>query len=113
MNQNVTVEDAPQMQRDVEAFVRLVEVEWNHPLEEGFNPDIHFMAHLWEPLRCVPPSSLHALHTLQSDCSQPFLRHILQQTSKSVGNSSVASAPNQHTIADIHSPDIHSPDIMF
>lgn len=42
------------MQRDVEEFVRRVEVEWDHPLEEGTNPDVQFMAHLWEPLRCVP-----------------------------------------------------------
>ena len=44
--------DFLQMQRDVDEFVRLIEREWNHPLEDGYNPDVTFMAHLWEPLRC-------------------------------------------------------------
>ena len=45
-------DDPLQMQRDVDEFVRLIEREWHHPLEDGYNPDVTFMAHLWEPLRC-------------------------------------------------------------
>lgn len=52
------------MQRDVEDFVRLVEDEWNYPLEDGINPNIQFMAHLWEPLRCRLPNVADALNLL-------------------------------------------------
>jgi len=54
-----------EMQREVEDFVRQVESRWHHSLEDGTNPDIQFMAHLWEPLRTLhTPLFIH----LVSEC---------------------------------------------
>lgn len=40
-----------QLRRSVKQFVRDVEAAYGHEVEDGYNPDIAFMAHMWEPLR--------------------------------------------------------------
>jgi hypothetical protein len=40
-----------QTQASSERFVNEVERRWGVKFPEGRNPDLKFMAHLWEPLR--------------------------------------------------------------
>ena len=40
-----------QTQASSERFVDEVEKRWGVKFPEGRNPDLNFMAHLWEPLR--------------------------------------------------------------
>ena len=42
-----------QTQASSERFVDEVERRWGVKFPEGRNPDLTFMAHLWEPLRLV------------------------------------------------------------
>ena len=39
------------MWKEVVDFVQIVEKTWKVHFQDGYNPDIKFMAHLWEPLR--------------------------------------------------------------
>ena len=43
--------DMLQVQATVTEFAREVEAAYNISLTDGYNPDIRFMAHMWEPLR--------------------------------------------------------------
>lgn len=43
--------DLLQLQQTVTEFVREVEATYGRTLEDGFNTEISFMAHMWEPLR--------------------------------------------------------------
>ena len=43
--------DVLQIQASVSEFAREVEAEYKVTLRDGYNPDIRFMAHMWEPLR--------------------------------------------------------------
>ena len=43
--------DTLQVQATVTEFAREVEAAYNISLADGYNPDIRFMAHMWEPLR--------------------------------------------------------------
>ena len=43
-----------QTQASSERFVDEVEKRWGVKFPEGRNPDLTFMAHLWEPLRFFP-----------------------------------------------------------
>lgn len=38
-------------QHTIRRFVDRVEAAWGVRFEPGFNPDLHFMCHVWEPLR--------------------------------------------------------------
>ena len=50
-----------QLQDATADFVRGMEEKWDRQLPEGRNPDIRFMAHVWEDLRVLPkPLALHA-----------------------------------------------------
>lgn len=49
-----------QLQAATKIFVRQMEAEWGATFPEGRNPDISFMAHIWEDLRVLPkPLILH------------------------------------------------------
>lgn len=49
-----------QLQAATTLFVRQMEAEWGASFPEGRNPDIKFMAHIWEDLRVLPkPLALH------------------------------------------------------
>jgi hypothetical protein len=49
-----------QLQRTTQEFVRKVEQKWGVAFPEGRNPDISFMAHVWEDLRVLPkPLAMH------------------------------------------------------
>ncbi len=51
---------ALQLQAATKIFVRQMEAEWGATFPEGRNPDISFMAHIWEDLRVLPkPLALH------------------------------------------------------
>ncbi|CAL8465236.1 g4771 [Coccomyxa elongata] len=50
----------PRLQAATKIFVRQMEAEWGATFPEGRNPDISFMAHIWEDLRVLPkPLALH------------------------------------------------------
>lgn len=50
-----------QTQASSERFVNEVERRWGVKFPEGRNPDLTFMAHLWEPLRSVPSKLARSL----------------------------------------------------
>ena len=43
-----------QVQEDVHDFLHMLELRHGVKLPPGRNPNIRFMAHLWEPLRVLP-----------------------------------------------------------
>lgn len=45
------VSECMQTQASSERFVDEVEKRWGVKFPDGRNPDLNFMAHLWEPLR--------------------------------------------------------------
>lgn len=50
----------PQLRARTAEFVRDIERVWGVEFPPGRNPDLIFMAHLWEPLRVLPkPLALH------------------------------------------------------
>ena len=57
-----TKAELPREQRDaIEAYVREMERRWGVTFPAGRNPNLRFMAHLWEPLRVIhKPLALHA-----------------------------------------------------
>lgn len=66
---------SPEMWKEVGDFVRIVEKTWNVHFQDGFNPDIKFMAHLWEPLRTLhTPLFVHIWCELLNLCCLCFLR---------------------------------------
>jgi hypothetical protein len=40
-------------QAEIRRFVDQVEDAWGMQFEPGYDPDLRFMAHVWEPLRWV------------------------------------------------------------
>ena len=53
----------------------MMEVKWNRVLPEGRNPDITFMAHVWEDLRVLPkPLALHLACEVMSMAGHALLR---------------------------------------
>ena len=52
-----------------------MEVKWRRELPEGRNPDIRFMAHVWEDLRVLPkPLALHLACEVMSMAGHAVLR---------------------------------------
>ena len=70
-------------QKAIVRFVDDVEAAWGLRFQPGFNPDLPFMAHLWEPLRCAAAFALYAStresmhHTLlfTGCCAAPLAWH--------------------------------------
>jgi hypothetical protein len=49
-----------QDQAMVRSYVSQIETKFNIKFEPGHNPDLEFMAHLWEPLRTIhKPLAIH------------------------------------------------------
>ena len=66
-----------QLQDATAAFVREIEDKWGRQLPEGRNPDIKFMAHVWEDLRVLPkPLALHAGCEVISLLGHAMLRYM-------------------------------------
>ena len=42
-----------QLQEDIEDYISMIEIKFGYKFPEGRDPDIQFMAHLWEPLRVM------------------------------------------------------------
>ena len=64
-----------QLQRATADFVRQMELKWSRELPEGRNPDITFMAHVWEDLRVLPkPLALHLACEVMSMVGHAVLR---------------------------------------
>ena len=57
--------------------MRGIEEKWGRQLPEGRNPDIRFMAHVWEDLRVLPkPLALHAGCEIISLLGHAVLRYM-------------------------------------
>ncbi len=66
-----------QLQRATADFVRMMEVKWKRELPEGRNPDIKFMAHVWEDLRVLPkPLALHLACEVMTLVGHAVLRYM-------------------------------------
>lgn len=66
-----------QLQRATAEFVRQMEAKWSRELPEGRNPDIKFMAHVWEDLRVLPkPLALHLACEVMSMVGHAVLRYM-------------------------------------
>ena len=54
-----------------------MEAKWSRELPEGRNPDIKFMAHVWEDLRVLPkPLALHLACEVMSMVGHAVLRYM-------------------------------------
>lgn len=66
-----------QLQQATADFVRMMEVKWDRELPEGRNPDIKFMAHVWEDLRVLPkPLAIHLACEAMSIMGHAVLRYM-------------------------------------